>query len=85
MFQRGPESGKLEFEGGAMTSDEGIIIRREFNLWEQDHGEERSADAASWRGPDGGRRRRASDPFRIHATTSHAYTARSRIRPILYL
>jgi len=47
-----------------------------------DHGEERSADAASWRGPACGRRRRASDPFRIH-TTSHAHTARSRIRPIL--
>jgi hypothetical protein len=40
------------------------------------------ADATSWRRPDGGRRRRASDPFRIH-TTSHAHTARSRIRPIL--
>jgi hypothetical protein len=47
-----------------------------------DHGEERSADAASWRGPEGGQRRRASDPFRIH-TTSHAHTARSRVRPIL--
>jgi len=47
-----------------------------------DHSEERSADAASWRGPDGGLRRRASDPFRIH-TTSHAHTAHSRIRPIL--
>jgi hypothetical protein len=47
-----------------------------------DHGEERSADAASWRGPEGSRRRRASDPFRIH-TTSHAHTARSRVRSIL--
>ena len=46
------------------------------------HGEERFADAASWRGPEGVRRRRASDPFRIH-TTSHAHTARSRVRPIL--
>ena len=35
-------------------------------------------------GPKGGRRRRASDPFRIH-TTSHAHTARSRVRSILVL
>lgn len=54
------------------------------------HGEARSADAASWRGSEGGRRRRgggrgwrrASDPFSTH-TTSHAHTARSRARPIL--
>ena len=37
---------------------------------------------ASWRGPEGGRRRRASDPCRIH-TTSHAHISRSRVRPVL--
>ena len=48
----------------------------------QIHGEERPADAASWRGPEGSRRRLTSDPIRTH-TTSHAHTARSRVRPIL--
>ena len=54
------------------------------------HGEARSADAASWRGTGSGRRRRsgggrrrwAPDPFRTH-TTSHAHTARPRAGPLL--
>ena len=49
------------------------------------HGEARSADAASWRGTGSGRRRRsgggrrrwAPAPFRTH-TTSNAHTARAR-------
>jgi len=56
------------------------------------HGEARSADGSSWRGSEGGRRRRrggrgwrrASDPFSTH-TTSHAHTARSRARPLVFV